>query len=173
MPLAPRWTSDRRSGRGERGSVLMLMPVGVLIMVVLGAFMVDFARAHLAARELSNLAAAAANDAAILGIDEEAFQREGRICLLEERVGDAVNDSWDMRRPDYFDVDDPTYEIVTVDGTVPAVRVRGTGRIDTIFAAGLPGGFSAHDVSGASTSVIEQEELGIEGFDGVEMSATC
>ena len=48
----------------ERGSVLMLMPVAVLIFLVLGALCVDFGSVFTVKRELSNAAAAAANDAA-------------------------------------------------------------------------------------------------------------
>lgn len=170
-------TGRRRAGerrRSQRGSVLMLMPVGVLIMVMLGAVMVDFARAHLAARELGNLAAAVADDAAIVGISEERFQEDGLICLDLAKVEDNVQASWNARRPDRFEVHAPEHEIVSVDvddatgEPVPGVRVTGTGRVATIFAAAAPFGFTHHEVSGASTSVIGGQQFDADEIQDLE-----
>lgn len=167
----------------QRGTVLMLMPVGVLIMIMLGAVMVDFARAHLAARELGNLAAAVADDAAVLGLSERALQEEGLICLDPAKVREAVEAAWTARRPDHFDIDSPPeHEIVGVEvgslseDDVPGVRVAGTGRVATIFAAAAPFGFTHHEVSGASTSVIGGQQFDpedVEGLDQVEYAANC
>ena len=55
--------------RDERASVLMLMPAAVLVFIVLGALCVDFASVYGAKRELSNAAAAAANDVASQALD--------------------------------------------------------------------------------------------------------
>ncbi|MEX0835049.1 MAG: hypothetical protein WD010_03090, partial [Nitriliruptor sp.] len=43
--------------RDEGGNTLLLMPVGVLILLVLGAIAVDFAIVFTAQRELANLTA--------------------------------------------------------------------------------------------------------------------
>src|SRR5690606_36454066 len=59
--------TDRR--RGQRGSVLMLMPAAVLIVLALGSLAVDRAVVFGAQRDLINTAQAAANDAVTLGID--------------------------------------------------------------------------------------------------------
>ena len=54
-------------GVNERGSVLLLFPAAVLIVIVLSAITVDSSIAFLAQRELANATAAAANDAASRG----------------------------------------------------------------------------------------------------------
>lgn len=65
----------------ERGTVLLLMPVAVLIFLVLAAISVDFAVVFLAKRELSNAAAGAANDAATRALDLDHYyaQQTARI----------------------------------------------------------------------------------------------
>lgn len=76
--------------RTERGSVLMLMPAAVLVVVILGAITVDSAVVFSAQRELVSAAQAAANDAVAYGIDENAF-RDGRGYVLDPvRVEDAI-----------------------------------------------------------------------------------
>lgn len=70
--------SDPVTGqRSERGSVLMLMPAAVLVVVILGGIAVDSAVVFTAQRELVSATQAAANDAVAYGIDENAF-RDGR-----------------------------------------------------------------------------------------------
>ena len=85
--------SVRRTAVGsesQRGSVLMLMPAAVLIVVILGAIAIDSAVVFGAQRELVNGAQAAANDAATYGIDEGAF-RQGRGYVYDPaRVEEAV-----------------------------------------------------------------------------------
>src|SRR5438552_16034305 len=60
----------RRAERGQRGSVLILVPAGVLVLMILGAICVDFSIAYLAQRQLQDAASAAVNDAAGAGLDE-------------------------------------------------------------------------------------------------------
>ena len=54
----------------ERGSALMLMPAGLLIVLVLASIAVDMSLVHLRKRQAFELAAAAANDAATAGVDQ-------------------------------------------------------------------------------------------------------
>ncbi|MDQ1437336.1 MAG: hypothetical protein QOK43_965 [Acidimicrobiaceae bacterium] len=61
----------------EAGSVLALVPAAVLVLVVLGAIAVDSALAFLGQREVSNAAAAAANDAATAALSDRLFYRGG------------------------------------------------------------------------------------------------
>ena len=63
-------------GVRQRGSVLLLFPAAVLIVLVLSAITVDSSIAFLAQRELANATAAAANDAASRAVDGQAFYRE-------------------------------------------------------------------------------------------------
>lgn len=70
---------SRAKARAERGSVLMLMPAAVLIMVVLGALAVDSAVIFGAQRDLVATAQAAANDAASLGVDIDRLRGDGEV----------------------------------------------------------------------------------------------
>ena len=74
----------------ERGSVLMLMPAAILIVVALSAVAVDLSTVLLAQRELASAADAAANDAVTYGIDEDHLRRGGRYRLDPGRVERAV-----------------------------------------------------------------------------------
>lgn len=75
-----------RPGRGSRGSVLMLMPAAVLIVLLLGAIAVDTAAVYLRQREVYNVAFDAANDAAGAGIDLATARRSGQFVLDPARV---------------------------------------------------------------------------------------
>jgi len=63
----------------ERGSVLMLMPAAVLIVLLLGAVAVDSAIVYLKQRQAYNVAFDAANDAAGAGFDLDAARTTGEI----------------------------------------------------------------------------------------------
>ena len=56
--------------RAERGSVLALIPAGVLVLLILAAVCVDFSTAELARQQLRDAAAGAANDAAGGALDQ-------------------------------------------------------------------------------------------------------
>lgn len=77
----------------ERGSVLMLMPAAVVVVLVLGAIAVDLSVVHLGKRELVDAASAAANDAVTYGLDETALRNEGAYRLDPGRVRAAVHQS--------------------------------------------------------------------------------
>ena len=80
----------------DRGSVLMLMPAAVLVLVVLGAVAVDFSIAFLGERELANAASAAANDAAAAAIDEPLFRETGRVVLDCGRANEVAQASFKL-----------------------------------------------------------------------------
>ena len=71
---------------GARGSVLMLMPAAVVIVLLLGALAVDSAIVYLRQRQAYNVAFDAANDAAGAGFDLDAARRDGEIVYDPERV---------------------------------------------------------------------------------------
>jgi uncharacterized membrane protein len=85
-----RW--PRRS-RADRGSVLMLLPACVLIVLVLASIAVDMSLVHLRQRQGFDVAAAAANDAATAAADRRLL-RSGQFsldsALAEQVVVDAV-----------------------------------------------------------------------------------
>ena len=72
--------------RGARGSVLMLMPAAVLIVLLLGAIAVDSAIVYLRQRQAYNVAFDAANDAAGAGFDLAVAREEGEIVYDPARV---------------------------------------------------------------------------------------
>ena len=82
----------------ERGSVLMLMPAAVLVLVVLGAIAVDSAVVFMAQRDLVSGAQAAANDAAAYGIDEAAFRAGLGYRYDPARVERAIDGALAARR---------------------------------------------------------------------------
>ena len=133
----------------ERGSVLMLMPVAVLIFLVLGALCVDFGSVFTVKRELSNAAAAAANDAASQAIDVDRFYATGDVRLRPE-VARAVaerslaSEGLDRLGATVVDVE------IGADGATVTVVVRGRARY--LFAKDVPGGPAGMDVTASSVA---------------------
>lgn len=120
--------------KGEDGSVLILVPTLVLVLVVLAAIAVDSAVVFLGQRQLGDAAAAAANDTAS-ALSDSAFYRAGSVSLdptVARRVADASLAAQD-------------HSSVTIDGPVD-VKVDGrqvcvslTGRVNAIFGRAIPG----------------------------------
>ena len=78
-------------GSGTVGSVLILVPAGVLVLMLLGAIAVDFSVAYLAKRQLEAVAGAAVNDAAGAGLDEARLRAGGGQPTLDaDRVRAAA-----------------------------------------------------------------------------------
>lgn len=123
-----------RRCRAERGTVLMLMPAAVLIVVLLGAVAVDLAIVFLGRRELAAAAAAAANDAVTYGLDQAVLRETGTYELDPVRVLDAVEASLAARDID-VSVQAPRVEIVGSS----EVRVTLRGDVDYVFATAVPG----------------------------------
>jgi len=73
-----------------RGSVLMLMPAGLLIVFVLGSISIEFAAVSMRQRALYNAADAAANDAAAYAIDRVVLRATGEVVLDPTLVEEAV-----------------------------------------------------------------------------------
>lgn len=74
----------------ERGSVLMLFPAGVLVLLVLAAISFDFSLMYQRKRALVDQAATAASDAATYGISEQRLRADGAVCLDPERARRSV-----------------------------------------------------------------------------------
>ncbi len=137
--------------RLERGSVLMLVPAGVLVLVILGAIAVDFSVAFLGQRELTNAAAAAANDAST-AIAEARFYRggngaAGEVVIDEARAARAVDQALAARVPRGVSIDG-----VSVDPSGGQVCVVLRGRVDYVFARAIPGMADGAAVRGRSTA---------------------
>lgn len=133
----------------ERGSVLLLVPAGVLVLVVLGAVAVDFALAFLGQRELTGAAAAAANDAATAGLSDAAFygSDQGPVVLDAARAERVAAAAVQARRPRGVEV---TSVAVRVEG--PLVCVAVVGRVPYLFAPVVPGTSGAAVVRGQAVA---------------------
>ena len=127
----------------------MLMPAAVLIFVVLGALCVDFGSTFTSKRELSNAAAAAANDAATQALDLDRFYGSGDVRLRDDlawRVAERSVASMGLDRlaPVVEDVR------ISADGLTVTVTLRGRARY--LFAGALPGGPEGMDIRTSSTA---------------------
>ena len=119
--------------RRDRGSVLMLVPAAVIVLVILGSIAVDSAIVFLGQRELENFTASAATSAASAGLDASAFYTDHRIVIDPERA-DAIAQA--MRSEIGAGVHD-VQVVVTVNDS--QVTVSATGTVDDLFAPVIPG----------------------------------
>jgi Flp pilus assembly protein TadG len=129
------------------GSVLMLVPAAVLVLVVLGAIAVDSAVAFLGQREASNAAAAAANDAAA-ALSDASFYGSGALVVDQGRARSVAAAAVSARSSRGLVVDDIA---VQVDGPAVCVTVRAT--VPYIFGRGLPGAAHAARVTGRAAAM--------------------
>ena len=138
-------------GSGERGSVLLLMPAAVLIVVVLASIAVDFTIAFLGEREAASLAAAAANDAVTAALDDERFRAGEGIHLDEDRARRVALSTLGASSSELDDVE-VDVEVGELDGE-PSVTVTVRGTIDYVFAPALPGAPTEAFVEATATAV--------------------
>ena len=147
-------TATAISSSCERGTALLLVPVGVLIVTLLASITVDSAAAFVAQREAASAASSLANDLVTLAVDESALRRQGVYRLDPSRLRHLR--SWAQRAAAdrVSAVFEPGSIAVTVSPAGPAsVRVAVTGSARRII--GLIG-----SVRGAATRRIEAEATG-------------
>ena len=140
--------SARRSA-DERGSVLMLVPAGVLIVFVLASIAVDMSLVHLRKRQAFDLASAAANDAATAGADQAAL-RSGSYVIEPGSARSVVDDVVGASELAPHLAAPPS---VTV--TAEGVSVEITLEADYIFAGVVPGAPDGTVVAASATAVAE------------------
>jgi hypothetical protein len=140
--------SARRSP-DERGSVLMLVPAGVLIVFVLASIAVDMSLVHLRKRQAFDLASAAANDAATAGADQAAL-RSGSYLIEPGSARTVVADVVGASELAPHLAAPPS---VTV--TAEGVSVEITLEADYIFAGVVPGAPDGTVVAASATAVAE------------------
>ena len=140
--------SARRSA-DERGSVLMLVPAGVLIVFVLASIAVDMSLVHLRKRQAFDLASAAANDAATAGADQAAL-RSGSY-VIEPGSARAVVDDVVGASELAPHLAAPPSVTVTAEG----VSVEITLEADYIFSGVVPGAPDGTVVAASATAVAE------------------
>ena len=116
----------------DRGSVLLLMPAAVLVVLVLGAIAVDMTIVHLGEREAITAAQAAADDAATWGVDDTALYGNGSYRLDRSRVVEAVHTSLA-----HHELSGRLTDLrVAVNGTTVSVTVE--LEVDYVFAPIIP-----------------------------------
>jgi Flp pilus assembly protein TadG len=131
--------------RGDRASVVVLVPAAVLILLMLGALAVDLTVAYLARHQLDDAAASAANDAVTAGLDLAAFDADGRYQLDEATVDAVVLRSLAARHDPVVDraIAEMTISVVVLqsgDAMRPAqVTVTIRSRADLVFMKAVPG----------------------------------
>ncbi len=136
----------------EDGSALMLMPAGVLIVLILGALAVDSAILFLGERELADLSAAAANDAATGAIVEDAFYECGRLELDADRARSVALTVAQARVSDAVELTDVAVATRN-DREPPAVEVTATGTVRLVFTPAVPGTSRSRAVQARSVAV--------------------
>lgn len=138
--------------RRDEGTALMLMPAGVLIVLILGALAVDSAILFLGERELADLTAAAANDAATAALDPDAFYKCGRLRLDEDQAQSVARAVTTVRTSDAVTLTDLA-AAVDNGATPPEITVTATGTVRLIFTPAVPGTSRTRIVSARSTAV--------------------
>lgn len=136
----------RRPGARDRGSVLMLVPAAVLIVLVMASIAVDMSLVHLRQRQAHDLAAQAANDAATAAADQGAL-REGTYVVdpgAARRVAATVVGASDLAA---HVVGTPEVT-VTPDGVEVSVALEA----DYIFAGVVPGAPDGRTVRARATA---------------------
>jgi hypothetical protein len=143
-------------GDPEQGSVLILMPAAVLVLLVLAAIALDAAVVFLGEREVADAAAAAANDAVGAGYDDQSYYKEGELCLSPARV-QRIAEASVHARADNMSVEKVTAERGISESGLPQVTVLVEGMVELIFAPAIPGAASTKGVDAAATAVLEQD----------------
>ncbi len=127
----------------ERGSVLMLMPAAVLVVVILGALAVDRAVIFGAQRDLVATAQAAANDGAGMGVAVAELRDDGEVRTDRARIDRAVtlalsgSDGLESVR-------------WSIEGDLLVVRLE--RRVELVFAKGVPGADATQVVTATARS---------------------
>lgn len=130
------------ASRDERGSVLILVPAAVIVLLMLGSVAVDYSLAYLGQRELRYASAAVADDAASAAISDSSFYGRdghdaGSIVIDDAKVARVLERSLASRQLHGVTI---TGHEFAVAGNQVCVTLR--GRVSYIFARAFP--FAPH-----------------------------
>jgi hypothetical protein len=133
--------------RADRGSVLMLVPAGFLVLIILGALAVDSAATYLAQSQLRDSLTAAANDAVTGGLSNHSFYAGGVLTLDPTQTARVVCLSVSAQADqDLHDV----HLFMAVEGAT--IRLDATATVEAVFGRALPG-FGLRHVRASTTAV--------------------
>ena len=119
---------------GDRGSTLLLVPAGFLVVLIMASIAVDMSLVHLRQRQAVDVASGAANDAATAAAEEGAL-RGGDGVAVSQADAEAVVER-------IVAASDLAPEVVgapVVRVTAASVEVELTVRADYVFAGAVPG----------------------------------
>jgi Flp pilus assembly protein TadG len=139
--------------RRDRGSVLMLMPAGVLIVLLLGALAFDLSLVFLRQRQTSSLSVDVANDVATAAIDEDTFRAEGRYRIDPARA-DSV--AAELVATSELGPDVRALEVTVVDDQLVEVVIE--VEVDYLFAGAIPGAAQGTRVRARAVADARQDE---------------
>jgi hypothetical protein len=149
------------SASTERGSVLMLVPAGFLVLIVLAALAVDSAATYLGQQQLHDSLVAAANDAVTAGLSNQSFYSNGAVVLDSSAVGRVV--CLTVAAQSDSDLHGLTVRMA-VDGA--SVRLEGTATVDAVFGRAIPG-FGHRHVKADVRAVVAGHPLTASNGTGV------
>ena len=124
-----------RGVTADRGSTLLLFPVGILIVMVLSAIAVDLSMVHSGQRDLARVVHAAANDAAS-DLDVAELRRSGEITIDLVAARRTVSD---RLRTASIAVDDIRSVRVEAGPRPRSLRVRVDASVRHLFGRAVPG----------------------------------
>ena len=129
----------------------MLFPAAFLVMILLGALVVDVSLSQVRATELDGVAASAANDA--LGALNLGELRESGVAVIDVSLAEDLVERAIAAGP----LPDAALVSVTVDyaGPVPVIDVTLQLEVDFIMAPALPNGLDSTTITrSASVSIL-------------------
>ncbi|HVM64174.1 MAG TPA: hypothetical protein VMU14_04880 [Acidimicrobiales bacterium] len=145
-----------RASRASRGSVLILVPALVLVLLVLGAIAVDASIAYLGRRQLADFTASAADRAAAGALDKGSFYAVGAVRIDPAAAARIVDDAEAVARRGGLTI---TSVVVTVAPSGQSLTVSATATVRTVFGIAV-GGRSSFTVRAATTSDITEVARG-------------
>lgn len=134
--------------RSERGSVLVLVPAGSLVLMLLAALAVDSAVAYQAQHQLHDALAAAANDAVAAGVDDRSFYTGGAVTLDAASVASAV-----CRSVEAQGLGSLHGLRIGVALSGRSIRVTGAATVDAVFGRLVPG-FGTRGISSTADATL-------------------
>jgi hypothetical protein len=157
----------RRAGSGraarQRGSVLILVPALVLVLLVLGAICIDSATEWLGHRSLEDFATSAADQAASAALDKGAFygdgQPGGQVIIDAQDAAAVVAQVREVSSAGGLTITATTV-MLSPDGQT--VTVLATGTVPDIFGPAV-GGRSRVTLTARASATLEEVRVGRPG----------
>jgi hypothetical protein len=139
-----------RRCRGERGSVLAIVPAGFLVLMLLGAIAVDSGATYLGQQQLQATVEAAANDAAGAALSDGAFYQHGAVQIDPSTAARVV--CQDLGAQEDSRLQEVTLGLDVVGATI---FVDAHAEVPAVFGRIVPG-FARRPVSAEAGAVAAQ-----------------